>query len=189
MAIFIAVWSGSRSEFSSGLAWPRVGYGICSTTATFNQLAEALQDQWYQILPLAGVVRTAPRESRMIAAGFYGPGLPHPGVEPTAAMCNKLLMHFGCKSSVSLFMRTSFELFLLELGLSFQPFHVEYAQHSELVTHSWMKMLWEKVWSFGIKVDVTDTEPGFARVGDCFLNRIFLDWNLPAEIHLRLNRV
>ena len=118
--------------------WPRVGYGICSTTATFDELADALQSQYYQILPMGGVVRTTTRESRMIASGFFGVGLPHPGVEALAAMSNKLLMHYGCSTSVGQLLKTSLGYLLLELGMSFQPLQLSYAKYSSWATHSWL---------------------------------------------------
>jgi hypothetical protein len=40
--------------------WPRVGYSLCSSTATYDELENALQKQYYQILPLGGIIRTAP---------------------------------------------------------------------------------------------------------------------------------
>jgi hypothetical protein len=38
--------------------WPRIGYGLCSSTATLEELDRALHHQYYQILPLGGVVCT-----------------------------------------------------------------------------------------------------------------------------------
>jgi hypothetical protein len=37
---------------------PQIVYGLCSSTATFNELSNALRQQYYLILPLGGVVRT-----------------------------------------------------------------------------------------------------------------------------------
>ena len=88
--------------------WPRVGYSICSSTATYDELENALQKQYYQILPLGGIIRTAPQDSRMIDAGFFCPGLPHPGMEALIAMTNKLIMHYGCRSVLGDFMKTSY---------------------------------------------------------------------------------
>ena len=68
---------------------PRIVYGLCSSTASFNDLSDALRKQYYQILPLRGVVRTANTDSRMIAPGFFGIGLPHLGVEALVAMSNR----------------------------------------------------------------------------------------------------
>ena len=121
--------------------WPRVGYSLCSLTATYNQLEMALQKQYYQILPLGGIIRMAPLDSRMVDAGFFCPGLPHPGVEALIAMTNKLLMHYGCRSALGDFMKMSYNYSTLELGVSFQPLQALYSRFSFLATHSWMKML------------------------------------------------
>jgi hypothetical protein len=77
------VWFSLKVQF-----WPRVGYGLCSTTATFSELEQALHWQYYQILPLGGVVRSAPVDSRTIDTGFYGVGLPHVGIEALLTMTN-----------------------------------------------------------------------------------------------------
>jgi hypothetical protein len=65
------IWFSLKVQF-----WPRVGYGLCSTTATLPDLEKALHKQYFQILPLGGVVRTAAVGIRTIDAGFYGVGLP-----------------------------------------------------------------------------------------------------------------
>jgi len=110
------VWFSLKVQF-----WPWVGYGLCSTTSTFRELEQALHRQYYQILPLGGVVRHTTVASRTIDSGFYGVGLPHVGVEATIAMTNKLLMHFGCSTAKGRFMQISYSLLLVELGMSFQP--------------------------------------------------------------------
>jgi hypothetical protein len=79
--------------------FPRIVYSLCSSTATFDDLGNALRKEYYQILPLRGVVRTTTIESRTIASGFFGIGLPHLGVEALVAMSNKLLMHYGCDTA------------------------------------------------------------------------------------------
>jgi hypothetical protein len=85
------VWFLLKVQF-----WPWVGYGLCSTIATFSELEQALHRQYYQILPLRGVVHSAPVGSRTIDTGFYGVGLLHVGIEALITMRNKLLMHYGC---------------------------------------------------------------------------------------------
>jgi hypothetical protein len=123
--------------------WPRVGYGLCSTTATFDELENALHQQYYQILLLGGVVRTTTVRSRTIDTGFYGVGIPHIGVEALIAMTNKLLMHYRCSTATGRFMQISYSCLLVELGMSFQPQQVNYKKIGFLVTHTWMKMMWE----------------------------------------------
>jgi hypothetical protein len=90
---------------------------LCNSTTTYKELENALQKQDYQILPLGGIIRSAPLNSRMADAGFYCPGLPHPRIEALIAMINKLLMHFGCRTALGTFLRTSYSFLLLELGV------------------------------------------------------------------------
>jgi hypothetical protein len=45
------VWFSLKVQF-----WPRVGYGLCSSTATLQELDNALHQQYFQILPLGRVV-------------------------------------------------------------------------------------------------------------------------------------
>ncbi len=101
--------------------WPWVGFSICNSMATYDELEHALQRQYFQILPLGGVIRMVPLDCRMLDTGFYCPGLPHPGVEALIVMTNKLLMHFECRMAFGNLLRTSYSLLLLELGVSFQP--------------------------------------------------------------------
>jgi hypothetical protein len=144
---------------------PCVGYGLCSSTATYRELEQALHWQYYQILPLRGVVRHTTVTSRTIDSGFYGVGLPNAGVEASIAMINKLLMHFGCTAVAGRFMQISYSLLLMELGLLFQPLQVDYNKYNHLVTHTWMKMLWEKVSMFSITVSTPLALGGFPREG------------------------
>jgi hypothetical protein len=102
-------------------------------------------------------------ESRTIDAGFFGIGLPHLGVDVLIAMTNKLLMHYGCKTATGQFMQTSYSCFFAELGFSFQPLQELYNRYGFLVTHSWMKMLWEKLSMFDMKVVVTDFAQEYPR--------------------------
>ncbi len=93
----------------------------------------------------------------MVDAGFYCPGLPHPGVEALIAMSNKLIMHFGSRTALGTFLRSSYSFLLLELGVLFQPLQNSYQQFSFLATHTWMKMLWEKLDKFGDIVQTADS--------------------------------
>jgi len=176
--------------FSLGVQfWPRVGYSLCSSTATYSKLETALQKQYYQILPLGGIVRTAPLDSRMVDAGFFCPGLPHPGVEALIAMTNKLLMHYGCRSALGDFMKMSYHYLTLELGISFQPLQASYSKFSFLAMHSWMKMLWEKVDKFGLTIETATGVLAFPRRGDKFLMLVLIERGYSRETVRQLNRV
>jgi hypothetical protein len=169
--------------------WPRIGYGLCSSTASFNKLDRALHQQYYQILPLGGVVRTTKVESRIIDAGFYGVVLPHLGVEALTAMPNKLIMHYRWDTAVGRFMKASYSLFLVEMGLSLQPLQESYERYEYLLTHSWMKMLWEKVSMFDLKVVVADLQLKYPREGDRFIMQVLIELGFTKDKLWILNRV
>jgi hypothetical protein len=86
--------------------WPRIRYGLCSSTATIQELNQALHCKYYQILPLGGIFQTTTVKSRTINARFFGIGLPHLGVKVLIAMSDILLMHYGCKTASGQFMHT-----------------------------------------------------------------------------------
>ena len=86
-------------------------------------------------------------------------------------------------------MRASHSLFLLELGISSQPLQESYAKYSFLLTHSWMKMLREKVSMFGIRTVTADSGAEFPREGDRFLMQVFFEQDYSPESLLRLNWV
>jgi hypothetical protein len=130
------VWFLLKVQF-----FPHVCHSLCSSTATFKELEQALHHQYYQILPLGGVVRTTTIRSRTMDAGFYGIGLLHLGVKALVAMSNKLFMHYGYQTATGRFMQTSLSLLFVELGLLFQPLQESYERFGFLPTHSWFKML------------------------------------------------
>ena len=70
-------------------------------------------------------------------------------------------------------MRASHLLFLLEL--SSQPLQESYGKYSFLLTHSWMKMLWEKISMFGIRTIVADGGSDPPWEGDHFLMQTFFE--------------
>jgi hypothetical protein len=164
-----SVWFSLKVQF-----WPQVGCGLCSSTTIFAELEKALHRQYYQILPLSGVVRTTPMMSITIDAGFYGVGLPHIGIKALIAMTNKLLMHYGCKTATGQFMHISHSLLFVKLGMLFQPLQEDYVKHGYLVTHLWMKMLWEKLSLLDMKVIIPETLLKFPRKGDQFIMQVLL---------------
>jgi hypothetical protein len=70
--------SGSHSKFNSGQEF---GYGICSSTATFQESSNVLHQQYYQLLPLGRIVCTITVESCTIDSGFFGVRLPNLSME------------------------------------------------------------------------------------------------------------
>ena len=86
-------------------------------------------------------------------------------------------------------MHVSYSLLLVELGMSFQPLQVDYKKYSHLVTHTWVKMLWEKVSIFGIIVTTLSTLGGLPREGDDFIMQVILRARYTSDKVRRINRV
>lgn len=168
--------------------WLKVGYGICGIISPLKDLETCLHRQYYQLLPMGGLVRSAKVGIRTLNHGFFGAGLPHVGVEVTIQACNKLLMHYGCQSCLGILMKISMETFILEIGLYFQPFHLPYQRHHDLATTSYLKGIWEKASAFQFSITLNEQERlKFARTGDRWLMELFLDAGYTTNEMSRLN--
>ena len=86
-------------------------------------------------------------------------------------------------------MRVSYHLIYLELGLSFHLMKEPYLKYNHLVTHSWMKMLWEKLLLFDVHTEFADTPSYFLQDGDQFLMKILSRAGYCGEALRRLNKV
>jgi hypothetical protein len=86
-------------------------------------------------------------------------------------------------------MKTSYSYLTLELGVSFQPLQALYSRFSFLATHSWMKMLWEKVDKFGVSIKTAKGTLAFPQCGDKFLMLVLMERGYSREMVRRLNRV
>jgi hypothetical protein len=82
--------------------WPKIGYGICNSTAGWKDLETCMQRIYWQLVGRGGVCRTAPAALRQLDRGFFGMGCPHPGVECLIAQLTKLLVHYGCRSGLGI---------------------------------------------------------------------------------------
>jgi hypothetical protein len=178
------VWFSLKVQF-----WPRIGYGLCSFTATFQELDKALCRQYYQILPLGDIVCTTTVESRTIDAGFYGVGLPNLGIKALIAMANKLLMHYGGNMATGKLMQSSYSLLFVEVGLSFQPLQESYERCGCLATHSWMKILWVKLSKFDMKLIVEDFNQRYPCKNSQFIMQVLIKSGYSGDMFKRLNCV
>ena len=123
--------------------WPSAGYGLSSCLVSWDDLDKCLDRQYWQAIPLGGVVRSAPRALRQLDRGFFGVGCHHPCVECLIGQLNKLMIHYGYPSFLGLEIKASLELLILELGVTPQPLQESYSRYHEQVTHCWLTRLWE----------------------------------------------
>ena len=169
--------------------WPKVGFGIGTIAAPFEALTTCLHRQYYQLLSLGGIRRSVPLPVRYLGRGFFGSGYPHLGVEATISGLDKLLTHYGCDTVVGRKLQVSVEFLVMELGLSVQPFSLDYSAVHYLVTDCWLKFMWEKIWRFRLKLNLGNVECAPPRLGDDWLMRQFLDLEFSQKDLVRLNRV
>jgi hypothetical protein len=120
------------------------------------------------------VVCTAPALIRQLQKGFYRLGCPHPGIKCLTTQVSKLLMHYGCKSSVGFKMAVSFRELVLKLGLTLQPFHEPFTWYKDWVTWGWMTSLWEKCSLYHVTIDILDTDLSFPRERDSWIMHLFM---------------
>jgi hypothetical protein len=134
-----------------------VGYGLCCNLAEHLKLEDCLSKQYFELLPLGDVIRTAPRAIRQLGKGFYEVGCPHPGIECFVGQIGKLLMHYGCPSStIGEKLKISYNQLDIELGLSDQPFQESFATYKDHVTWGWLVSVWEKSDIYGVKISMND---------------------------------
>ena len=169
--------------------WPQVGFGICNNTATLPILRECLQKLYWQLVPLGGLRSSVKREIRQLATGFFGGGCPDPGIECAVGQVNKLLMHYGCDTVVGLNTQASVEFMILELGVSDQPFQLDYERYGKFVTHCWLKTVWEKVHAFQLVMELGNIKLRPPREGDAWLMVELRKLGFNDIELLRLNRV
>jgi hypothetical protein len=169
--------------------WPRAGYGICCLSAEHTLLEKCLSKQYFEILPMGGVIRTAPAPVRTLGKGFYGVGCPHVGVECTIQQVSKLLMHYGCESNVGTKMKMSYNQLVIELGLSDQPMQHSFQRFGKFVTWSWIVSLWEKCDLYDITVEVNDVPICLPRERDKWLMQELKALGFTDEELKRLGKV
>ena len=169
--------------------WPSVGFGLCCNLASALELEKCLSKQYYKLLPLGGVIRTAPALIRQLGKGFFGPGCPDPCVECCVEQTSKLLAHFGCPSNVGKTMEISYNKLVIELGLSTQPLQRDFKKFGKWVTWGWLAALWEKCSIYGVTVKFNVETVRLQRERDRWLMEEFVRLGY-GEKELRiLNRV
>ncbi len=78
---------------------------------------------------------------------------------------------------------------MIELGLLAQPFQEDFEQHHHRVTHSWLKLVWEKAHCLQINIMLVDLPVQPPRERDLWLMQELYRLNYNSEELLRLNRV
>jgi hypothetical protein len=131
----------------------------------------------------------ARRGIRQLNLSFYGVGCPHPAIECLIVQLNKLLMHYGNQSCMGLKMQNTTELLVIEQGMLLQPFQKEYAAYQHLVTHLWVKLVWEKASCVRVVIKKANLPLHPPRERDSWLMHELVRLNYSSNNLQRLNRV
>ncbi len=102
---------------------------------------------------------------------------------------NKLLMHYGYKMVVGVSLQAPLEFLIIELGLSMQPFNLDYSHYEGLVTKSWLKSIWAKVQAFHLRIRFGNVDLIPPREGDAWLMEEMFCIQFDKDELARLNRV
>jgi hypothetical protein len=86
-------------------------------------------------------------------------------------------------------MQMSYSLLFLKLGLLFHPLQESYDRFKGLITHSWVKMLWEKISKFKVRAVVANTQLTLPRDGDQFIMQVLIQSSYSIQALLCLNCV
>ena len=161
--------------------WPKVKYGLCANTASFDELVGAMHKPYHLMCSVGGVVQSAKREIRYLDDGFYGVGFPHWGIEAIVESVNKLMTHVGTKTMVGSQYQMSFELFIIELGLTDQPFLLDHPKYGKWVTPTILSETWARMHRFGFKLSVDTAKMKMPREGDRWFMRAVEEAGFSAE--------
>jgi hypothetical protein len=140
-------------------------------------------------LPICGIRRLVKRELRQLERGFYGVGLPHPGVECFIGQLNKLLTHYGSSSGLGVHMQASMEIFIIEGGVSTQLLSEPFSRYGKRITHCWLKSLWEKLDMFCFWVEISSLPLLQPRKNNRWLMLVLENHGFSEEELIRLNQV
>jgi hypothetical protein len=98
-------------------------------------------------------------------------------------------MHYGNQSCLGLQMQNTTELLVIELGMSLQSFQEDYKVCQHWVTHSWMKLAWEKAHNLWVEIDIANLPVHPPRERDLWHMKKFVRMNYNSNDLRRLNRV
>jgi hypothetical protein len=93
---------------------------------------------YYNLLPICGIRWSVRRELRQLERGFYGVGLPHPGMECFVAQLEKFLTHYGSSLGLGVHMQGSMEVFIIKGGISTQLLPKPFTRYGKWVTDCWL---------------------------------------------------
>jgi hypothetical protein len=82
-------------------------------------------------------------------------------------------------------MQVSLELLITELGISSQPFQESYGKYGKWITHSWLKLIWEKADKFHVTIEIANLPIEPPREGDKWFMQAAMEAGIKDPIELK----
>jgi hypothetical protein len=82
-------------------------------------------------------------------------------------------------------MQVSSELLITELGISSQPFQESYGKYGKWITHSWLKLIWEKADIFHVTIEIANLPIEPPREGDKWFMQAAMEAGVKDPIELK----
>ena len=133
-------------------ALPAVRYGLITLMASKQDIDNHLPKWYFKCLPHLGVHRSITLQWRTLPRRFQGLGLPVFSLEKLADCLRLLQQHWGTEGTLGKALKCSFELVQLETGLAGNFLTRNYTRLHSLASHSWLKLLWELVHHYRVKI-------------------------------------
>ena len=171
------VWESFRSTITRSLHYP-----LAATTLTRAQCTHIMAPVKQVTLSGSGIVRTFP--SALAYAPLSSGGLDMPDLYVTQGIEHllRLVTFFHCSSDLTgSLLRTSFELFTLELGLN-SPLSFSYQRWQGCATPGWFKHTWKFLDSFHITCLPDSPLLQMRREQDCLLMAALPSTILPKDL-------
>ena len=129
-------------------------YGLGASPATLKELEKGLDKRDHKLLSYFGVCKKITTPLRYLPACYGGVGLNSLVAEATTASLNSFLQHYRTKIVIGTYLTASLENLQLKLRVSGCPLNYNYDVWGELAPNLWVKLLWERVCRFKIKLDI-----------------------------------
>lgn len=181
------VWATIRT-----MVWPSISYPLSSTTVTDDESYEITKSLYYQMLPSGGTNRSFPLVHRHAPHDLFGLALPTAKDTEFIGQIKTMLTHGAVPTHTGTFLNTSLEQAQLEVGIGTPLLEADYDKFGFLLTHCWLKVLWQRLWEHDIVLRQPEAEqflPKLQREGDFFImERIVHSQGFSEDNMVRMNR-
>ena len=123
---------------------PGINWGLVAVVLSPKILQEEYQRLYFKMLPLLGVNRNIYKELRTLPERYQGLGLPDFEVQSFSKKFHFLQRKWGGKDATSEMTGTTYEEFMVEVGIYGNIFSRSWEELKILATkHTWYYNLWE----------------------------------------------